>query len=184
MAAVWPGFSARAASEGIEPHRLQTVNRPAGPTTAARLAARPGSGGQQPPRSKCASATMCSGSRKPKAMRCRTRSFVFVLSAGALRQAMRMSSATVDLGAWLASEPGDLDVEVSRVPRPVAGPGHLGGRGPMRRAVDTGRCSLQVAAHGTEIERPPPAASLALVIPRSPNPTDPAAALGRSPWVR
>jgi hypothetical protein len=48
-----------------------------------QVIARPGSGGHSPPRSSMARATRASGERNPKAMRVRSRSFVFTLSTRA-----------------------------------------------------------------------------------------------------
>src|SRR5664280_1650529 len=48
-----------------------------------QVIARPGRGGHMPPRSSMARATRASGERNPKAMRVRSRSFVFTLSTRA-----------------------------------------------------------------------------------------------------
>src|SRR5664280_2209363 len=48
-----------------------------------QVIARPGRGGHMPPRSSMARATRASGERNPKAMRARSRSFVFTLSTRA-----------------------------------------------------------------------------------------------------
>ena len=78
-------------------------------------------------------------------------------------------------------EPGHLVVEVLGVPGAVAGPGDLGDRHPVGRAVDPRRVRLEVAAHDAQVERAPPPAPFSLVISRGTDPAAPAPALGRPP---
>jgi hypothetical protein len=74
-------------------------------------------------------------------------------------------------------QPGHLVVEVLPVAGTVSGPGHLGDRRTVLGAVDPGRIGLQEALERPEIERPPVAPALALVIARGSCPAPPAAAL-------
>jgi hypothetical protein len=63
-------------------------------------------------------------------------------------------------------QPGGLVIEVTGVPRIVAGPGHSSDGRPVRATADPGSLGLQVDAGGTQVECSPPAPSLASVITR------------------
>ena len=81
----------------------------------------------------------------------------------------------------VGDQPGHLVVEEPGVPGSVAGPGHLGDGRAVLGTVHPRGVGLEEALHRPEIERPPVAPALALVIAGSTHPAAPTPALGRTP---
>ncbi len=64
-------------------------------------------------------------------------------------------------------QPGDLVIEEPGVRRAVPGPRHRHSDHPMLRARHPRRVRLQIGAHGAQVQGPPPAPALPIVITRA-----------------
>ncbi len=101
-----------------------------------------------------------------------------VMNAPTVRQATRINWGKCGLGC-LGRQPGDLGIKSVGVPGLVPGPGNGGHDDSVSHAPHPGGLGFQECRDRAQIQRPPPAASFALIIFRAPPPAFTTAALHR-----